>query len=212
MPPHGIFEDFLADNERRALLDWAIGAQAEFKPAKVFYGEGGTLKKLDPTRRNALKHNGAGPIEPVLRERLLGRLPEIMTAAGYRGPEPRSFEFELNAYGEGAHFVPHIDIPLGQIRKPAGAEKDEDRVISAVYYFHSEPKAFSGGALRLYPFGTEQDSAAPDAGMAFEPSQNRLVVFPSWAMHRVEVVHCPSGHFADFRFGLNCWLCRKVGG
>jgi Rps23 Pro-64 3,4-dihydroxylase Tpa1-like proline 4-hydroxylase len=212
MPPHAVFEDFLAEADRRALLEWAIGAQDEFKPAKVFYGEGGTLKKLDPTRRNALKHYGAGPLEPVLRERLIGALPEIIAAAGYSGPEPRSIEFELNAYGDGAHFAPHIDIPLGPNRKPAGELEGEDRVITAVYYFHSEPKVFSGGALRLYRFGADPDRARPADSIAFEPKQNSLVVFPSWAMHWVEPVRCPSSRFADFRFGLNCWLCRRIQG
>lgn len=211
MPPHGTFDAFLEPDERRALLDWALSAQAQFKPAKVFYGEGGALKKLDPARRHALKHYGIGPLQPVLRERLLGALPQIMATAGYSGPEPRSIEFELNAYGEGAHFAPHLDIPLGPKRKPAGEQEGEDRVISAVYYFRSEPKAFSGGALRLYRFGADPQSASAVDSIAFEPVQNRLVVFPSWAMHAVEAVHCPSGRFADFRFGLNCWLCRKVG-
>lgn len=134
-----------------------------------------------------------------------------MAAAGYSGPEPRSIEFELKAYGEGAHFAPHIDIPLGETRKPAGEQADEDRVISAVYYFHSEPKAFSGGALKLYRFGVDPDTAGPENSVAFEPVQNSLVVFPSWARHGVETAHYASERFADFRFGLNCWLCRKIG-
>jgi Rps23 Pro-64 3,4-dihydroxylase Tpa1-like proline 4-hydroxylase len=212
MPPHAVFEKFLADDDRRALLDWAIGAQGEFKPAKVFYGEGGTLKKLDPTRRNALKHYGIGPLQETVRTRLLDRLPEIMAAAGYAGPEPRSIEFELNAYGNGAHFAPHIDIPLGANRKPAGEEEGEDRVITAVYYFHSDPKLFSGGALRLYRFGADPESAAAEDSVAFEPKQNSLVIFPSWAMRWVEPVRCPSSDFADFRFGLNCWFCRRLQG
>jgi hypothetical protein len=24
-------------------------------------------------------------------------------------------------------------------------------------------------------------------------------------------VSCPSGRFADYRFGLNCWFCRELG-
>src|SRR5690242_1351733 len=197
MPPHGRLEGFLSEDERRALIDWAIAEEAAFKPAKVFYGEGGNLRRLDPARRNALKHEGIGPLEPMMHSALLDALPRIMDAAGYHGPEPRSIEFELNAYGDGAHFAPHIDIPLGRNRKPAGQQAGEDRVISVVYYFHSEPKAFSGGALRLYRFGADPDAAGPDDSVLFEPAQNSLVVFPSWAMHKVEPVHCPSTQFAD---------------
>jgi len=207
MPPHGRLDGFLAEAERRALLDWAIAAESGFKPAEVFYGDGGSQARLDPMHRHALKHVGIGPVEPVMRERLLGALPQIMAAAGYTGPEPRSIEIELNGYGDGAHFAPHLDIPL----KRRGGEH-EDRLISAVYYFHSEPKAFSGGALRLYRFGVDPETAGLEDSIAFEPVQNSLVVFPSWAMHGVEPVHCPSNRFADFRFGLNCWFCRKVAG
>ena len=90
-----------------------------------------------------------------------------------------------------------------------GAGEGEDRVISAVYYFYREPKGFSGGALRLYRFGADAQDPAADAGsIAFEPRQNSLVCFPSWAKHKVEAVSCPSGKFEDYRFGLNCWFCR----
>ena len=138
-------------------------------------------------------------------------MPEIMGAAGYRGPEPRSLEFEVNAYGEGAHFAPHVDIPLGPRRRTLGKEKGEDRLITGVYYFFREPKRFSGGALRLYAFGTDPAVCGPDESRAFEPVQNRLVIFPSWAQHSVDRVGCPSTDFADYRFALNCWFCRKIG-
>ena len=210
MPPHGRIDGFLAERESQVLLDWAISEEPAFKPAEVFYGEGGAKRRLDPSRRNALKHGGLGAMAPMMRSALTSALPRIMAAAGYIGLEPRSIEFELNAYGDGAHFAPHIDIPLGQNRRPAGERKDEDRVISAVYYFYSEPKAFEGGALRLYRFGADPDTAGPQDSVAFEPLQNSLLVFPSWAMHEVEPVHCSSERFADFRFGLNCWFCRKL--
>ena len=78
-------------------------------------------------------------------------------------------------------------------------------MISAVYYFHREPKAFSGGALRLYRFGVDPHDPASEAdSVAFEPRQNSLVCFPSWAVHKVDLVRCASDRFEDFRFGLNC--------
>ena len=142
---------------------------------------------------------------------MLSRLPEIMAAAGYRGPEPRSLEFEITASGDGAHFAPHVDIPIGAGRRTLGKEKGEDRIISSVYYFHREPKGFSGGALRLYPFGSDSSQASDDGSVAFEPVQNSLLVFPSFARHSVEPVRCPSSEFGDYRFGLNCFFCRRLG-
>ena len=153
-----------------------------------------------------------GSFEPLLREKLFGEFSRIKAASGYRGKEPRSIELELNAYGDGAHFVPHIDISVGVGRRQIGKEDGEDRVISAVYYFYQEPKAFRGGALRLYRFGADASDpgAQEENSIAFEPIQNSLVIFPSWAMHCVEPVLCPSGVFADYRFALNCWFCRRL--
>lgn len=210
MPPHAVFPDFLSDDGRRALLYWAIEHQSDFKPAKIFYGAGGHEHGLNPDVRIALKHYGIGPCEAMLGERLKARLPEIIAAVGYSGPEPQSIEFEVNAYGDGAHFAPHIDIPVGAGRRTVGKLPGEDRVISAVYYFYREPKAFTGGALRLYRFGADPEACGEDDVVSFEPVQNRLVVFPSWARHGVERVSSSSSDFGDHRFALNCWFCRKL--
>ena len=86
------------------------------------------------------------------------------------------------------------------------ARRASDRLLSAVYYFHAEPKAFSGGALRLYPFGAKKDE---DSFADVQPEQNTLLVFPSWAPHEVLPVSCPSGRFSDSRFAVNCWIHRR---
>ena len=212
LPPHGQLFGFLPEDECRGLIEWAIAQQARFKPAKVFHGAGGSRQDVRPDIRTALKLADLGPFEAVLRARLLDALGEIMRSAGYRGAEPRSIEFELNAYGDHAHFAAHRDIPTGANRQPLGAAPGEDRVISAVYYFHREPKGFSGGALRLFRIGADETASAPADSVAFEPIQNSLLVFPSWVRHAVETVHCPSNQFEDFRFALNCWLCRPLAG
>ena len=210
MPPHTQLFDLLSEAERAELLAWAIGHEKSFKPAKVYHhgGEDGTYVDLD--QRNALKLRDLGPIEQVLNDRLMERLPAIMEGTGYRGPPPSTLEFELNAYGDGGFFGRHIDISTGRDRVPLGAKPGEDRVITAVYYFHAEPKGFTGGALRLFRFGVEGNAAGGDF-VAFEPLQNSILAFPSWASHDVEPVSCPSGRFVDYRFGLNCWFCRELG-
>jgi Rps23 Pro-64 3,4-dihydroxylase Tpa1-like proline 4-hydroxylase len=212
LPPHGVIDNFLPDADRKALVDWAIGQEAAFRPAQVFYGEGGHQQQVNLEIRIALKHCGVGPFEPLIRQQLKLRMAAIASAAGYTGPHPASIEFELNAYGDGAHFAPHIDIPTGADRRSVGYAKGEDRVISAVFYFFHEPKGFTGGALRIYRFGADPHDCGPDDRVALEPVQNRLVIFPSWARHGVEQVQCPSGEFTDYRFALNCWFCRKLGG
>ena len=76
------------------------------------------------------------------------------------------------------------------------------RVLSGVYYYNAEPKAFSGGALRLYAIGDADKAPYVD----IEPAGNSLLVFPSWAPHEVMPVSCPSKRFADSRFTVTCMV------
>jgi len=211
MPPHVQLFDVLEATERAELLAWAIRNQASFEPARIYEHGGRGGRRVDPDERIALKLREFGPLRPFLEKRLLERLPEIMERTGYRGAPPLSLELELNAYGEGGHFARHIDIPAGPGREPLGEKEGEDRVLSAVYYFYSEPKGFSGGALRLFRFGASQsDQNDPEDILIYEPQQNSLIAFPSWVSHEVEHVSCPSGQFEHYRFALNCWFCARV--
>jgi hypothetical protein len=212
MPPYAQFRDFLDDATHRALLDWVSTQRANFVEATVTKSKAGYGTRLDPEVRIALKLGDLGALEAPLSERLLEALPDAMAAIGSRGPEPRSLELEITAYGDGAHFRPHLDIPIGSDRKPLGARKGEDRVISAVYYFHNQPKGFSGGQLRLFRFGSDPMNCAEDDSVAVEPVDNSLLVFPSWVQHGVERVSCPSGNFDDYRYAVNCWYCRPLDG
>ncbi|GAA3997006.1 2OG-Fe(II) oxygenase [Sphingomonas humi] len=207
LPPVVRVPDFLAGHEHRALLDWVISAKELFRPATITHES-----KVDPTRRISLTTAKLGGLEPMLRERMLDALPRLMADTGTAGPPPTSLELELAAHGDGAYFRPHTDIQVGRGRHPVGAKPGEDRVLSAVYYFHVEPKAFSGGELRLFSFGpTPEDDDNDRTHVDVEPAQNLLVAFPSWAPHEVRPVSCPGNRFEQFRFSLNCWYCRTLG-
>ena len=213
MPPHLQLCDFLAAKDHKALLEWAFAQRHRFKPATVTSSRPGSTKRLDCEVRIALTLGDLGPIEACLEERLLEALPELMALTGTKGSKPVSLELELAAHGPGAHFAPHFDVPVGKGRQPLGGRtRGEDRVLSAVLYFHREPKRFSGGNLRIYRFGASSAEAQNDPvnHVDLEPLQNSLAVFPSWAVHAVTPVECPSGKFEDYRFAVNCWYCRKL--
>jgi Rps23 Pro-64 3,4-dihydroxylase Tpa1-like proline 4-hydroxylase len=109
---------------------------------------------------------------------------------------PSSYEIELVAHGDGAFFSRHID---------TYTTRKSQRVISGVYYFHRQPKAFSGGELRLYGL-TKGDQTGPFVDVI--PENDTLVTFPSWYPHEVLPVRCPSGRLEDSRFAVNCWIMR----
>jgi Rps23 Pro-64 3,4-dihydroxylase Tpa1-like proline 4-hydroxylase len=74
--------------------------------------------------------------------------------------------------------------------------------LSGVYYFHARTNAFTGGALRLYPFAIGSTNRFIDV----EPVHNSFAAFPSCVMHEVMPVRCPSRQFRDARFSINCWV------
>lgn len=202
MPPSVVLDDFLDSATHRALLEWALANADRFQPATIGRGR---AAKVDPATRNNLKFAELGTLRPTLRDRLFAALPQLSADLGCQVPPDVQLELELTAYGDGAFYEAHTDIGLARgPDDPDGAETDP-RLISAVYYFHRQPKAFDGGALRLHRWGAGDPAEAANH-RDHEPADNRLVAFLSWARHEVLPVRCPSRSFADYRFALNCWF------
>lgn len=200
MPPSILRDGFLDDATHQALLDWTLANAERFAPATVHRPDG---TRVDTTARDNLKLADLGPLKEPLRERLLAALPKLSEDIGCSFPPQVLLELELTAYGDGAFYQAHTDTGI-----PGSAEArkvdPEPRLLSAVYYFHRQPKAFDGGALRLYRWG-DVDTADPANFRDLEPADNRLVAFLSWARHEVRPVSCPSRRFEDYRFAINCW-------
>lgn len=84
---------------------------------------------------------------------------------------------------------------------------NHDRFISIIYYFHDEPRKFSGGDICF------TDSPIYDGEMcdktrkieSFEPINNRLVIFSSSTPHCV-LPTSSNDKFEDGRFSMNCWI------
>jgi SM-20-related protein len=185
------------------VLDWVITHRERFKPSRLAGGI------VDPVKRISENTREIDEIKPLLTRRLSAAFPLIVEKTGTKPFDFEELELEIAAHGDGAHFTVHRDIPVGAGSKPLGGDSKAglDRIVSAVYYFHREPKGFSGGALRLHRFGSD---GAPGDYLDVEPEQNSLLAFPSWATHEVLTVRCPSDAFEDYRYAVNCWFCRTV--
>lgn len=194
MPPYVVLRDFLDEATVAGLLDYALARQADFLPTR--FGS----KLVDPSIRVSASLRELGDYRPFLRSKILGLVPELINRLHVTPFEGCGVETELVAHGDGAFYKRHVDTQTAKYE-----DVDSIRVLSGVFYFNAEPKAFSGGSLRMHAIGGERGENFIDV----EPLNNSLLVFPSWAPHEVMPVSCPSRRFIDSRFAINCWVHRQ---
>jgi SM-20-related protein len=194
MPPYVVLRQFLDDADVAGLLDYAFSRQSDFQPTRL------GSKAVEPSVRVSASLRDLGRHRKILKEKILDILPDLIARLQVIPVASPRLETELVAHGDGAFYTRHIDTQTAKNENVQAI-----RVLSGVYYFFAEPKAFSGGALRLYAIGGDPNENFVD----IEPQRNSLLVFPSWAPHEVLPVHCPSGRFVDSRFAVNCWLHRR---
>lgn len=188
------FDDFLPAPLVAGLLEHALASEASFEPAEVVGPDGSALR---PESRQAGQSTaGLGQLKAPFSEAIHARFDEFVTGLGMQPFRIAYTETQLIAHGHDAFYKRHIDTMTGE----PGISDATYRAISAVYYFHRQPKAFTGGEIAIHAFGSGTNT------VEIEPLHNRLVVFPSIALHEVRKISCPSMAFADSRFAVNCWL------
>jgi SM-20-related protein len=196
VPRHVVRENVLPAEECAALLDWVLTNEALLVPSRI--GTGVTA----PNFRNSWsvhRSNERPWLEPMVA-RMKGLGPGLMDELGLPPVPIDKMEADMVAYRDGGFVRPHIDTAAGENREAS------DRMLTMVYYFHREPKGFSGGALRLHPPSRPPDDAPQFSEVV--PSQNSIIAFAAWAPHEVMPVSVPSGRFEDGRFAINFWARR----
>jgi SM-20-related protein len=191
--PYLVLHDFLDEATVAGLLDYALSRYSDFAPTRVVPGT------VDTSIRVSIGLD-LGGYRKIFKAKILDLVPTLISRLHVSPFEASRLETELVAHGDGAFYKQHIDT----LTDPHG-DTNQIRVLSAVYYFNTEPKAFTDGALRLHAIGGKSGENFVD----IEPVRNCLLVFPSWAPHEVMPVSCPSKRFIDSRFAINCWVYRK---
>ncbi|HUE10898.1 MAG TPA: 2OG-Fe(II) oxygenase [Steroidobacteraceae bacterium] len=195
MPPYLVIRDFLEADTVARLLAYTLENARAFEPTQVRDSE---RRKADPTVRVSVATRDLGPFRPILKSKVLDLVPDLVAKLRTNPVDAPRLELQLVAHGDGAFYKRHIDTRTA-------SDLNDIRLLSGVYYFHVQPRAFTGGALRLYAIGDPAKATFAD----IEPEHNTLLVFPSWALHEVMPVSCPSRQFADSRFAINCWIYRS---
>ena len=195
LPPHSVRRDFLPADMVAELFAYAQANEERF----VVSGVGvGPKRRVNPALRVSRLLRDLGPLGEALRDRFRPLAPLLVSELKMSPFEPGKIEVELAAHGDGAFYKRHLDTPRG------ADQRHRRRVLSGVYYFHAQPKGFSGGALRLH------DLFEDGVHLDIEPENNLCIFFPSWMPHEVRPVACPSNAFIDHRFAINCWFHRAA--
>jgi Rps23 Pro-64 3,4-dihydroxylase Tpa1-like proline 4-hydroxylase len=134
-------------------------------------------------------------IEPAIRKAADDAIPKL----GLVNVDSYLLEPELTWGGDGSFFKMHSDT----LYRDRFAHQ---RVMTMVYYFHKEPKGFTGGQLCIYGLGADADSTPQQQ---IEPQFDRAVFFPAWYPHEVLPIRCNSPAFADGRFAITCWVRKN---
>ncbi|MEJ2410379.1 MAG: 2OG-Fe(II) oxygenase [Novosphingobium sp.] len=191
-------DNFLGSDWGDRLIAFAEEQQAAFQPSRV--GASEDLHE-DPSVRVSWVLKGldglGDELTPLVRAAMADAVPRLGLSAF---PEGR-LELEMAAHGDGAFFSPHIDtIAHGKVGRAS------NRAVTGVYYFNRQPKAFSGGELRLLPFDWKAKGSLN--AVELTPQHDSLVLFPSWVPHEVLPICSSSSDFLDSRFAINCWLWK----
>lgn len=195
LPGIHVAEDFLSPADHTALLEDSLANESNYQPSLVSRYHAGRLEggAIDQAVRRSTCRALPPRLRDLFRIGVESRKEAISDALGLAFPDERKFEIQAVHSGDGAHFSRHIDTTLGSTGR--------FRVVSAVYYYSTPARDFSGGELELF-------SLDQTRSMRIAPKDNSMVFFPSIFAHEVLPVHVPSGAFAAGRFSVNCWVNR----
>jgi SM-20-related protein len=194
--PIAVFDEFLAAEEWRRLVDFTINQAQAFAATQVIGSDGSN--RLDERYRRSRALFDLGPFHQLFSDRLLHFLPYVVSRLGDSGFAVSQMEVQLTGTNNQEFFRIHTDNDSGEV---------SGRRITFVYFFFREPRGFEGGELCIYD--TYRDNGtAKQAGPyhVINPAQNQVVFFNSGCLHEVMPVSCQSGEFADSRFTVNGWF------
>lgn len=191
--PHRLIAGWLGAEAAAGLFSYAVSQATNFKPTKV--RREGEKGRIDPSIRRSHILRDLGPFDALLRDRAEALRPALEAAFGISPAPPGETEIEMVAHGDGHFYRAHIDTFTGD-----DATEGANRRLSLVYYLHRQPRAFSGGHLRLLALGGA-------SSLAIEPAHDTLLAFPAFLPHEVEPVRVTKDGFENCRFAVNIWLC-----
>jgi SM-20-related protein len=185
-------DQFLPPQQQQHLLQQVLRRNADFVNAST--------STSDRTHRRSKVLYDFPQVTALITQQIQAVLPNVVAQLGLVPLPLSQIEAQITAHNDGNYYQVHND---------NGSPDTASRELTYVYYFNREPKAFSGGELRLYDSRIENNFfVKAESFKTIEPRNNSIVFFLSRHMHEVLPVRCPSKSFADSRFTVNGWVRR----
>lgn len=187
--PYVLLENFVDADLHAELLRYVAAREKDFRPATD-----------DEDEQHSRALHDFPEFADLFRDRVRALVPQLVTAFGLPEFPIADIECELAAQNDGDYCRRHTD---------NSAPDTVERTISFVYYFHREPKSYSGGKFRLYNnHVVDGRYECGDLAADIEPKNNSVLLFPSHCHHEVLPLRCPSKRFVDGRFTISGWVRR----
>ncbi|WP_370584651.1 2OG-Fe(II) oxygenase [Oculatella sp. LEGE 06141] len=185
-------DNFLTAEQQKQLIHYTLQQEGNFVATNTSTGE-------REYRKSVVLHTFPEYSE-LISQRIKEVLPYVLTRLSMPTFSIAQIEAQLTGHNDGQYYRVHND---------NGSPETATRELTYVYYFHREPKSFSGGELIIYDSKIENNYyVQADSFKTIEPRNNSIVFFPSYYMHEVLPIQCPSRTFADSRFTINGWIRR----
>jgi len=196
--PFALIDEALSESQRYLVFDTTYEQLGQMADATVMAEDG-------DYRNDAASRIAKVLYEPEAIRRwfvplIEALLPSVLPRIGVESFALDHTELQLTGSYHGQYYKAHHDHVAEE------ANKAFTRRVSFVYYFNLPGGAFSGGDLRLYDRQYPELTDTRHRYTAVAPLDNRLILFPSTALHEVMRVEAPSGTTEDARYTLNGWV------
>ena len=187
-------DDFLTPDECAWLRETVMSAQRDFQSSW-------TNDESNKDYRRSMVLNAPDAVVRLVVGRIRAAMPDVMANLKLPAFPVGHVECQVTASTDGSYFRVHTDRGEHAI--------DATRELTYVYYFNREPKAFTGGELRVYDDQIRNAKLArTEQFQVIEPRNNSIVFFNAAIMHEVTPVFVASKDFRDSRFTVNGWVHR----
>jgi SM-20-related protein len=195
-----VLDEFLAPQELEALTRFTLEHEADFSASEVVSPDADDGGVVNYEHRRSRVLMDLAQHQDVMLERIKTVLPQVLDKLGMEEFSIAGVEVQVTASNDGDFFHFHSD---------NSSDRVASRHLTFVYFFHSEPRQFEGGELRIHDAGLEGGTYVSQGSyQTIVPQQNQIVFFPCELLHEITPVNCAAQLFADSRFTLNGWLRR----